>query len=488
MRIVKFTGVIATLMVIGIFVLVAPALGQVDTAWVRRYNGPANGEDKAVALAVDHSGNVYVTGESFGSGTSCDFATIKYFSTGDMAWVRRYNGTANGEDKARAIAVDGSGNVYVTGSSWGGDTDLDYLTIRYDPDGIQLWARRYDGPASGEDKAYALTVDDCGNAYVTGASSGSGTSHDYATIRYLPSGDTAWVRRYNGPANGSDQACAVCVDDSENVYVTGFSWGGLVSLDYATVKYGPGGNQLWARRYNGASNGEDRATALAVDDWGNVYVTGYSSASGTLRDYLTIRYLPDGDTAWTARYDGPANDRDEAHAVAVDRWGGVCVTGFSWDSPTNLDYATVKYLPNGDTAWVRRYNGPDNDGDCAEAIAVDAWGSFYVTGASSGGTSQDYVTIKYLPHGDTAWVKRYDGGANGYDQASAIATDGFGNVYVTGCSWGMGTSSDYATIKYIPNPQVPTSHCSGQLALVALLMATALWRLQRKRAAMHSHK
>lgn len=379
--------------------------------------------------------------------------------------------------------MDDSGNIYVAGSSWGGATDLDCLTIKYDPDGIQLWARRYDGPASGEDIAHALALDASGNVYMTGASSGSGTSHDYTTIKYYPSGDTAWVRRYDGPANGSDQACGVCVDDSENVYVTGFSWGGLVNLDYATVKYGPEGQQLWARRYNGAFKGEDRATALAVDDWGNLHVTGYSSASGALRDYLTIRYLPNGDTAWTARYDGPANDRDEANAIAVDSSGNVCVTGFSWDSGTNLDYATLKYLPNGDAAWLRRYNGPDNEGDCAQAVALDATGSLHVTGASDGGTSHDYVTIKYLSDADTAWVERYDGEANGYDQASAVATHPSGNVYVTGCSWGIGTSADYATIKYIPSPQVPTSNCLGQLVLAALLMAAALWALQSKRAA-----
>jgi hypothetical protein len=109
----------ATLMVVGFLVLVAPAFGQVDTAWVRRYNGEGNGEDKAAALAADHSSNVYVAGESPGAGKSCDFATIKYLSTGDATWVRRYNGPANGSDKARRIAVDGSCNVYVTGSNWG---------------------------------------------------------------------------------------------------------------------------------------------------------------------------------------------------------------------------------------------------------------------------------------------------------------------------------------------------------------------------------
>jgi uncharacterized protein (UPF0297 family) len=487
-RIFKLTVAIAALLVVGFFVSVVPAFSQVDTAWVRRYDGPASGEDKAVALAVDRSGNVYVTGESPGSGTLCDFATIKYLSTGDTAWVRRYNGAASGEDKARAMAVDDSGNVYVAGSSWGGATDSDYLTIKYDPDGTQVWARRYDGPASGEDEAYALALDDSGSVYVTGASSGSGTSQDYATIKYHPNGDTTWVVRYNGPANGFDQACAVDVDDSQNVYVTGYSWGGLDNFDYATVKYGSGGNQVWARRYDGATNGEDRAAALAVDDGGSVYVTGYSNSAASLRDYVTVKYLPDGDTAWIVRYNGPANDRDETRALAVDPWGGACVTGFSWDSPTNLDYATVRYLPGGDTAWVRRYNGPDNEGDGAEAIAVDAAGCFYVTGASSGGTSQDYATVKYLPQGDMAWVRRYDGRANGSDQASAIATDDLGNVYVTGCSWSSGTSFDYATIKYAPSPQVPISSCPGHWVLITLLSTVALRALQRRTSAVRSRR
>jgi len=97
-----------------------PVFGQsVDTAWVRRYNGPGNGDDGASAMAVDNSGNVYVTGGSRGSGTSTDYATIKYYPNGDTAWVKRYNGSRNASDRASAIAVDGFGNVYVTGTSYG---------------------------------------------------------------------------------------------------------------------------------------------------------------------------------------------------------------------------------------------------------------------------------------------------------------------------------------------------------------------------------
>jgi hypothetical protein len=102
---------------------------SVDTAWVRRYNGPVDSEDWAYAIVLDGSDNVYVTGMSSGGGTCYDYATIKYYPDGDTAWVRRYNGQLSENDYGSAIGVDGSGNVYVTGYSAGRGTASDYATI-----------------------------------------------------------------------------------------------------------------------------------------------------------------------------------------------------------------------------------------------------------------------------------------------------------------------------------------------------------------------
>ena len=350
-----------------------PVFAQVDTAWVRTYNGPGNGEDESRAIAIDGSCNVYVTGESEGSGNNADYATIKYYPNGDTAWVRRYNGPWNDYDWANAIAVDGFGNVHVTGTSGGTGSHRDYATIKYYPDGDTAWLRRYNGPENDEEVANAIAVDGFGNVYVTGGSYGSGINWDYATIKYDANGNELWVRRYNGPVNNCDYAHAIAVDGSGNVYVTGESPGSGTIWDYATVKYDANGNELWVRRYNGPGNGDDRANAIAVDGSGNIYVTGYSYGSGTSFDCATIKYDANGNELWVRRYNGPGNGNDYAKAIAVDGSGNVYVTGSG----------TIKYDSAGNLLWIGSWGGVD--------ITLDSCNNVCVTGGWD-----DYVTIKYV--------------------------------------------------------------------------------------------
>jgi len=433
-----------------IFIFALPVFAQVDTAWVRRYNGPVDTtEDVAQAIAVDASGNVYVTGYSWGGGSNYDYATIRYSADGDTVWVRRYNGPQNNWDQAHALALDASGNIYVTGESRGLVSSPDYATIKYYPNGDTAWLRRYNGTGNAVDNAYAIAVDASANVYITGASADTSFTFDYATIKYNSNGGTAWVKRYNGSGNGDDQATAIALEGSGNVHVTGFTTESGTLRDYTTIKYDPSGDTAWVRRYNGPGNGYDEATAIALDDSGNVYVTGYSEGSGTSWDYATIKYNSSGDTVWVRRYNGTLGAGDYARAIAVDGSGNVYVTGLSFGSGTGEDYCTIKYKANGDTAWVRRYNGPGNAGDDAHAIAVDGSGNVYVTGESyGGGANYDYLTIKYDPVGYTIWEKRYNGPANDHDHGYAMTLDGSDNLYVTGKSFGFGTDYDFTTIKY----------------------------------------
>jgi uncharacterized delta-60 repeat protein len=427
----------------------AESLG-VRTAGIARYNGPGNSSNQAKAIAVDSLGDVYVTGGSVGLSGDLDYTTIKY-SAGRELWVARYNGPGSADD-AEAIAIDNAGNVYVTGWSYASpnSSNTDYATIKYNSAGEQQWVARYNGPGDGFDEATAIAIDGSGNVYVTGDSWGSAGNLDYATIKYNSAGEQQWVASYSGPGSYADVATAIAVDNSGNVYVTGYSAGLSGNFDYATIKYNSAGEQHWVARYNGPRNNDDSAYGIAVDSSGNVYVTGYSGAGPTTGfDYATLKYNSVGEQQWIARYSGPGNQADEAAAIIVDDSDNVYVTGESLNSEANLDYATIKYNSFGQQQWAARYNGPANRHDAAHAIAVDSSENVYVTGFSEGlSTNSDYATIKYNSSGEQQWVARYNGPANDYDEATAIVLDGSGNVYVTGRSWGSGGNFDYATIKY----------------------------------------
>jgi uncharacterized delta-60 repeat protein len=432
----------------------APAYARagVQVDWIEHY-GQAPQFNFANAVAVDRWGNVYVTGSSFAPNGLPDYATVKYSSTGEMLWARQYNGPGDSWDAAHDLALDASGNAYVTGVSYGANF-FDYVTIKYSPSGAEQWVARYNHQADSDDWATALAVDRSGNVYVTGYSSGSGTADDYATVKYGPSGTQQWVARYNGPGNTMDRARDVAVDRLGNVYVTGDSGEGSVNLsDYVTVKYNPTGVQQWAARYD---NAYDYATALAVHPSGTAVVTGYSYGSGTYYDYVTIRYDTNGAQQWLDRYHGGVGD-DFAYAVAVDRTGNAYVTGESVGDGSGGDYATIKYDLGGTRQWVARYDNPDPGlgGDRANAVAVDRSGNVYVTGESDdpGGTETDFATVKYGPSGSEEWVERYNDPANAFDQATALAVDPSGNVHVTGSSAYVGGAGRiWTTIKYSQTP------------------------------------
>ncbi|MDQ3021507.1 MAG: SBBP repeat-containing protein [Bacteroidota bacterium] len=424
---------------------------QVTQELVARYNGTGNGNDFAYSLAVDGLGNVYVTGKSTGSGTGYDYATIKYNSSGAQQWIQIYNGPGNGSDYAHSLAVDGSGNVYVTGTCEGNGTGRDYATIKYNSSGDSLWVSIYNGdPGIGQDNAPSLAVDGSGNVYVTGVSNASQSGlMDYATIKYNSSGIQQWVQRYNGPGNLEDYASSLAVDGSGNVYVTGASATTGPIGDYATIKYNSSGVPQWVQRY-GPADINSIPPSLAVDSSGNVYVTGESVGSGSVGDYATIKYNSSGDSLWVARYNGPGNSSDGASSIAIDDSGNVYVTGYScrYFGGVDAEYATIKYNSSGVQQWIQRYTTSENDHEYPHSLAVDGSGNVYVTGFSRRGTIYDYATIKYNSSGVQQWVQRYNGPGNWYNAACALAVDSSGNVYVTGWSYGSGTGYDYATIKY----------------------------------------
>jgi hypothetical protein len=159
--------------------------GAGNQRWVARYDGPGNGWDRAYKILYDDlTGGVYITGSTVGIGTSYDSTTIAYdAASGAQRWLDRYSGPGNDRDETYSIAKDAFGNIYVTGGSVNANLDSDYITIAYDQKGTVLWLKRYDGPVGGHDSAAPNTMDGSGNLYVSGSSQGA-SSRDMVTIKY----------------------------------------------------------------------------------------------------------------------------------------------------------------------------------------------------------------------------------------------------------------------------------------------------------------
>lgn len=443
---------------------------QINIQWQTRYTSAGSNVDRAEDMFVDGSGNVYVTGLGRGASGNFDYVTIKYDPAGTELWRTEYNGPGNSLDEAHAITVDALGNVYVTGWSYGGaGTGYDYGTVKYNSAGVQQWASRYTNTAGGTDEAWDVGVDNAGNVFVTGSSDGAGTNSAAATVCYNLAGVQQFANRFEGAGGGIDAGYSIYVDAvTGDSYVAGYTFQSTANdFNYLTVKYNLAGVQQWATQYNSPDANYDEARAITVDASGNVYVTGYTQTLVlTNFDYGTVKYNSAGVQQWAMRYNGTGNDYDRANAIALDASGNVYVTGKSVGAGSSAEDAfTIKYDNAGVSQWTARYNGPSNGYDEGKAIAVDAAGNVYITGYSfTSGANNDYLTIKYDPSGTQEWLTRYNGTGNNADQAAAIAVDGIGNVFITGLSRGSGSNEDYETIKYCQlksNAGNDTTICNG---------------------------
>lgn len=319
--------------------------------WAATYDGPNNGFDESYDIAADASGNVYVTGSSASGTTGVDFATVKYNSAGVQQWATRYsnNTNANNVEAAYAIAVDAGGFVYVTGMSYGNSTtDYDIATIKYNNGGTQQWVTRYNGPGSKLDYPNRLIVDGSGNVYVTGSQRAltGVTNYDVITIKYNSAGAQQWATPYAGAGNEDDRGNAIALLSNNDVVITGRSIGtSATAEDIVTIRYnGTSGAQSWEKRYDGGVVNFDEGTDLAIDALDNIYVTGYSYGSGTNNNYITIKYDSNSAQQWLTRYQGPAsNGNDQAFSIKVDNIGNLYVTGVSKGVSTGEDYYTIKY-------------------------------------------------------------------------------------------------------------------------------------------------
>jgi hypothetical protein len=234
-------------------------------------------------ISADGMGGLYVTGYSLASSTSfdSDIYVAKLDTAGNLLWTRQFG--SNVDDKSFAVTSDGLGNVYITGDTYGsvggphvGTVGTDAFITKMDGAGNVVWNRQLGLMYS--DYGFAAGADGIGNVYISGATQGdlggeyAGGFHDAFVAKYDTNGNVAWIRQIGG--DGADEAYGLFVDPNGGIVITGNS-DELTGERPARIgnsfvaKYNDAGNLLWAEELGVAG-----AKSISIDSFGGLYVSG----------------------------------------------------------------------------------------------------------------------------------------------------------------------------------------------------------------------
>jgi hypothetical protein len=425
---------------------------------------------------------------------------IHFVNAQNYQWAKNIG--SNSDDYGNSIAVDVSGNCYITGCFQGtADFDpgagtalltpvgsMDIFFAKYDANGNYLWAKNI-----GNGSGYSIALDSTGNCYITGWFSGiadfdpgAGTAlltsignADIFIAKYDANGNYIWAKSIGSTDN--DIGNSIVVDGRGNCYITGYFQGTadfdpgagtalLTSIGGADIffaKYDSNGNYFWAK--NIGSTSSEEGYSIALDGLGNCYISGYFSDTTDFDPGIgTAILIPVGCVdIFFAKYDANGNylwaknistaSTNYSNRIAIDSIGNCYITGNFGDTTDfdpgvgtalltpvgSMDIFFAKYNASGNYLWAKNIGGVIDHG---YSIALDSANNCYITGRFQGtadfdpgaGTalltsvdySPDIFFAKYDASGNYLWAK--DIGSINNDMGACIALDGMENCYITG--------------------------------------------------------
>lgn len=453
----------------GIGVLLLGMMSAVTTAqtpYYFRWAVNPQGNASVVDLAVDASGNAHLTGGYGYDRTALDFGTtilpapshgqgeaffVKYDRAGRVQWAKGVQADAG--SRGAGIAVDSSGNLYLTGSFAGtanfdgtflSGSGADVFLAKYSSAGTLQWVRK--GGGIYYDFSAGVALDSAGNSYVAGninltATFGSVTltNDGLFVAKYDTSGNLLWAKQPQ-TISGKIAGEGIAAQTNGNVFLTGgfrgavaFASTTLTSTDVESLfiaKYDANGNVMWARQSHG---GGSYGSRIAADGVGNCYLTGWFTGAILLgsisltsigyHDIFVAKYNAAGQVLW-AKQAGSSSHYDHGIGVAVGEGGQIYVTGefggmADFDGTTLSaapnqfgqvygDVFVASYGPTGGFLWADRAGGVSGS-DCGVDIGLDASGSAYVTGSMwSTDAAFGSLTITNTRGGRTFFLTRLD--------------------------------------------------------------------------------
>jgi hypothetical protein len=271
-----------------------------------------------------------------------------------------------------------------------------------------LWAVRYNGPGGADDEAMGISLSPGGRILVAGSSFATNSGLDYTTISYNEDGEIVWIARSDGGHLKDDQAIGVQIDENENIYVVGSSVDARGLMDFYAVKYSADGIELWSASYDGPAGEDDQANDFAIDASGNLLVLGSSRGADGNLDIICVKYDSDGAESATWVYSGDAGLDDRATALLIGDSDRIVACGDTETAPGIRRMATFELDDAGVILWAAQYSGLAGD-DRASDLAFDENGDVIVAGISQGLDDEfDIVAAAYDNNGQRQWTFRHD--------------------------------------------------------------------------------
>ncbi len=387
--------------------------------------------DYGSGIIIDSSNNVYVTGYTSGNldsninaGGDCDLGTpgdqpcpdiflTKWNADGTKIWTKQWGTTT--QDQGQALAVDGNGNIFVTGHTVGeldGNTNggntcgssnpycTDVFLTKWNSNGTKAWTKQWG--SSKEEDGRGVAVNSNGDIFVTGRTTGdidgntnAGTTEDIYLTKWNADGTKAWTKQWG--TDQSDWGFSLALDSSGNIYVTGYTHGNLDgntsagSDDIFLTKWNADGTKAWTKQW-GTSGGE-LGEFVTLDSSGNIYVTGTTSdnldgntTAGAWDVFLT-KWNADGTKAWTKQWG--TSSSEEGYAAVVNSSNDIFVTGYTQgEFDGNLQTGTTdifltKLSDDGVILFSKQW-GATNSMTYSLSMIVDAADNIYMAGTTDG--------------------------------------------------------------------------------------------------------
>ena len=404
---------------------------QPQLEWAKTYNSAGMQDDNFVDMKIDGHGNTYITGYTIVSSSNYDIVTMKYSSSGNLEWVKTYDGMLHDFDSPVGIEIDKAGYIYVSGTTKDSiESKREYLLLKYNTEGNLIWKKKYNNSVDTIDNynnAHKMVIDNTGNIFITGEGGGHGISvpPGIVTIKVDSSGNKLWTRYFKSVAPATDMVSAISIDSQGNIFIAGGSPGiGGLMIKYNSIgdsiftktsyfisgnkifnltdqniilaagngliKCDSTGNIIWSRVFRNPFSSED----FQVDQTLNIYAAG-SVALSSGSKYVTVKFNYNGDSLWSRSYQAFANSYNIPTSIAIDKNQKIYVSGYVEKNQFSIRFLTVKYSQDSTFNWAIQYNNGIEFSDYeAKRILLDSAGNIYLAGISkTSGT--DITLIKY---------------------------------------------------------------------------------------------